>query len=86
MAEATRPRCAFAATHALSFTFLPRWLRGLESRTTLGPITLVSDVLQRCEALMLQSQVQFVLSHAHPKAPGALDAKPIGRPGSVRIC
>jgi hypothetical protein len=33
----------------------------------------VSDVLQGCEQLMLQSTVQFVLSHTHPKAPGALD-------------
>ncbi|RYY62428.1 MAG: hypothetical protein EOO24_58480, partial [Comamonadaceae bacterium] len=32
--------------------------------------------LQRCETLMLQSKVQFVLSHAHPKAQGALDAEP----------
>lgn len=41
-----------AATHALSFTFLPRWLRTLEMRTTLGPVQLMSDVLQRCEALL----------------------------------
>jgi len=39
-------------------------------------VQLMSDVLQRCEALMLQSKVQFVLSHAHPKAQGALDAEP----------
>ena len=57
----------FASTHALSFTFLPRWLRGLESQHHAGPGQLVSDVLQRCEALMLQSKVQFVLSHAHPQ-------------------
>ena len=36
----------------------------------------MSDMLQRCEALMLQSKVQFVLSHAHSKAQGALDAEP----------
>ena len=41
---------------------------------TLGPVQLISDVLQGCEQLMLQSKVQFVLTHAHPKAPGALDA------------
>jgi DNA-binding transcriptional LysR family regulator len=39
----------------------------------LGQVQLMSDVLARCEALMLQSKVQFVLSHAHAKAPGALD-------------
>ena len=62
-----------ASTHALSFTFLPHWLRRLESATPLGQVQLMSDVLARCEALMLQGKVQFVLSHGHAKAPGALD-------------
>ena len=62
-----------ASTHALSFTFLPQWLRRLEATAPLGQVQLMSDVLARCEALMLQSKVQFVLSHAHAKAPGALD-------------
>ncbi len=74
VAEANAVTLRIAATHALSFTFLPRWLRSLESRTTIGPVQLVSDVLQRCEALMLQSKVQFVLSHAHVQARGVLDA------------
>lgn len=73
VAEASAVTLRIAATHALSFTFLPRWLRSLESSITLGPVQLVSDVLQRCEALMLQSKVQFVLSHAHPQAQGAMD-------------
>ena len=73
VAEASSVTLRIASTHALSFTFLPRWLRGLEATTTLGPVELVSDVLQRCEALMLQSRVQFVLGHAHPQAAGALD-------------
>ncbi len=76
IAEASSVTLRIASTHALSFTFLPRWLRSLESHTTLGPVQLMSDVLQRCEALMLQSKVQFVLSHAHGKAQGALDAEP----------
>jgi LysR family transcriptional regulator, hypochlorite-specific transcription factor HypT len=66
VAEAHSTTLRFAATHALSFTFMPAWLRGLESRTTVGPIRLVSDVFARCEAMLLQSQAQFVLSHAHP--------------------
>ncbi|MDM0035706.1 LysR substrate-binding domain-containing protein [Variovorax sp. J22P271] len=76
IAEASSVTLRIASTHALSFTFLPRWLRSLESHTTLGPVQLMSDVLERCEALMLQSKVQFVLSHAHGKAHGALDAEP----------
>jgi DNA-binding transcriptional LysR family regulator len=73
VAEASSVTLRIASTHALSFTFLPRWLRGLESHTRLGPVHLVSDVLQGCEALMMQRKVQFVLSHAQSKAQGALD-------------
>ncbi|MES2185921.1 MAG: LysR family transcriptional regulator [Pseudomonadota bacterium] len=75
VAEAHSSTLRFAATHALSFTFMPGWLRGLESRTAVGPVRLVSDVLPRCEALLMQSQVQFLLCHAHPQAPGALQAE-----------
>ena len=75
VAEASSVTLRIASTHALSFTFLPRWLRSLESSMTLGPVQLVSDVLAQCEALMLQSKVHFVLSHAQPKAPGPLDAE-----------
>jgi DNA-binding transcriptional LysR family regulator len=75
VAEAHSATLRFAATHALSFTFMPGWLRGLESRTAVGPVRLVSDVLPRCEALLMQSQVQFLLCHAHPQAPGALQAE-----------
>ena len=63
----------FAATHSLSLTFLPQWLRGLESRTPIGPIQLVSDMLQQCEAWMQQGRVQFLLCHTHGQAPGRLD-------------
>lgn len=73
VADAGSATLRLAATHALSFTFLPGWLRGLEAHTAVGPINLVSDMMQRCETLLLQSQVQFALCHAHPKAPGALD-------------
>jgi DNA-binding transcriptional LysR family regulator len=63
----------FAATHALSLTFLPAWLRGLESRTPLGPVQLVSDMLQQCETLMQQGRAHFLLCHAHAHVPGRLD-------------
>ena len=84
VAEAHSTTLRFAATHALSFTFLPGWLHGLESRTTVGPITLISDVLARCEALLLESQVQFVMSHAHAQSSSELLAQgfPFVRVGS----
>jgi len=74
IADTSTVTLRFAATHALSFTFLPAWLRGLETKTNIGPIQLVSDVLQQCEALMLQGRVQFVLCHAHEHVPGRLEA------------
>ena len=74
VADAGSATLRFAATHALSLSFLPAWLRGLESRTTVGPIQLVSDVLLHCEALMLQGRVQFLLCHAHEQVPGRLDS------------
>lgn len=73
IAEASSTTLRFAATHALSFTFLPRWLHALEARSSLGPIQLVSDVQQRCEALLSQNQVHFMLAHAHPGVRGPLD-------------
>ncbi len=74
VAEANAATLRIAATHALSFTFLPGWLHGLEQRTQLGPVRLLSDVLAHCETLLLQSQVQFVLAHTHALAPGKLQA------------
>ncbi|APW38335.1 LysR family transcriptional regulator [Rhodoferax koreense] len=98
VAEASSATLRFAATHALSFTFLPGWLRGLESRTSVGPVQLVSDVMQRCEALLLQSKVQFVLSHAHARIASPLQAAgypsvqvgadlliPVSAPGGVGL-
>ena len=43
-----------------------------------GPIQLVSDVLQQCEALMLQGRVQFLLCHCARAGAGA------ARPGGLR--
>ena len=73
IADATSARLRIASTHALSFTFLPSWLRGLESRMPMGPVQLASDVLQQCEALLAQGRVQFLLCHAHDQVPLHLD-------------
>lgn len=64
---------SFAATHALSLTFFPRWLGSVESRLSTGPIQTVSDSSHACEDLLLQRRVQFVLCHGHVGAPGRLD-------------
>ncbi len=72
VAQANSTALRFAATHTLSFSFLTGWLQGFDSQTTLSSITLVSDVFARCEAMLLESQVQFVMSHAHPQASSQL--------------
>lgn len=73
--EANANTLRIAATHALSFTFMPYWLRGLESQMAIGQVQLISDVLQRCETMLLESQVQFLLTHTHAEAINALDTQ-----------
>lgn len=63
-----------AATHALSFTFVPNWLRSLEQGGLLGPIQLLSDSMAACEDLMLAGEADFLLGYAHAAARGRLDA------------
>lgn len=82
VSDASSATLRFASTHALSFTFLPTWLRGLESDSPVGPVQLMSDVMHQCEALMLQGRVQFLLCHWHEQVPGRLD--PATHP-SVRV-
>ncbi|MBE7368366.1 LysR family transcriptional regulator [Ramlibacter pallidus] len=70
VAQAGAATLRLAATHALSFSFVPRWLQSLERDAGGGPVRLVSDVLQRCEDLLAQGDVQFVVAHA-PAREGA---------------
>lgn len=76
VAEASSTTLRFAATHALSFTFMPRWLQALETQAATGPVgqlQLLSDVQQKCETLLSQNQVHFMLAHGHPGVRGPLD-------------
>lgn len=59
--------------------------------TALGPVQLMSDVLQRCEILMLDGKVQFALARSHPNARGVLDAddfksEQIGSDKLIAVC
>lgn len=73
IAEASSTTLRFAATHALSFTFMPRWLHALEAHASMGQLQLMSDVQQKCETLLAQNQVHFMLAHGHPGVRGPLD-------------
>jgi DNA-binding transcriptional LysR family regulator len=72
-ARAASGTLRFAATHALSLTFFPAWLRGLEAHMPAAvPVQLVADNMVACERLMLQGHAHFLLCHAHPAAASPL--------------
>ena len=56
---------AIAATHALSFTFFPQWVRRNDSILALGNLNLISDSMQACEQMMLRGDAPFLLCHHH---------------------
>ena len=56
---------SIAATHALSFTFFPQWVRRNDSILALGNLNLISDSMQACEQMMLRGDAQFLLCHHH---------------------
>jgi LysR family transcriptional regulator, hypochlorite-specific transcription factor HypT len=82
---------SIAATHTLSFTFFPSWLRqnlGLES---FGALNLISDSMEACEAIMLGGEVHFLLCHSHAAAPTRFDAErfasvAVGRDTLLPLC
>ncbi len=73
VADGSAATLRFAATHALSLSFLPGWLRGLEARVAVGAVEIISDVATRCETLLEQGRVQFLLCHAHDEVPARLN-------------
>jgi LysR family transcriptional regulator, hypochlorite-specific transcription factor HypT len=64
---------SIAATHALSFTFFPKWVRSSENILALGNLNLVSDSMQACEQMMLRGDVPFLLCHHHESMSSRLD-------------
>jgi DNA-binding transcriptional LysR family regulator len=82
---------AIAATHALSFTFFPGWIRSRVQFEALGALNLISDSMEACEAIMLAGEVQFLLCHYHADAPTRLDdgrfeSALVGRDRLVPLC
>jgi DNA-binding transcriptional LysR family regulator len=66
---------SIAATHALSFTFFPKWIRSNERVLALGNLNLISDSMQACEQMMLRGEAQFLLCHTHPNMSSRLETK-----------
>lgn len=82
---------SIAATHALSFTFFPGWIRTHADFQDLGTVNLVSDSMAACERIMLAGEVHFLLCHGHDGAPGHLgperfESIQVGRDTLVPLC
>ncbi|MCW2486801.1 LysR family transcriptional regulator [Candidatus Symbiopectobacterium sp. NZEC127] len=64
--EQRAPEVIMCATHALSFTFIPDWLRSNSDISRDGAFQLVSATLHACERMLTQGGAQFLLCHHHP--------------------
>ncbi|PDT87972.1 LysR family transcriptional regulator [Bradyrhizobium sp. Y36] len=64
---------SIAATHALSFTFFPGWIRKHLRFEALGALSLISESMEGCEQIMLSGEVHFLLCHAHAEAPARFE-------------
>jgi len=71
--ESDTASLSIAATHALSFTFFPAWMRDHLAAEEMGAINLMSDSMAACEEIMLAGEVHFLLCHGHGGAAGRLD-------------
>jgi len=73
--ERSTDALAIAATHALSFTFFPGWIRRHMQFEALGALSLISDSMEACEQIMLAGDVHFLLCHYHPDAPTRFESE-----------
>ncbi len=73
IAGQSTPVLHFAATHSLSFTFFPDWIRRAGQGAPLEAVRLSSDSMAACEQLLASGQAQFLLCHHLPGAPLPLD-------------
>lgn len=67
-AEEGAGELTFLATHALSLTFFPQWLRAYEEAVGERPVRLMADNMVACERQMLDGRAHFLLCHHHPAA------------------
>lgn len=65
VSEHQPPVLTIVATHVLSFTFFPRWIRKNEELFGRGNLNLISDNMDACEQTMMRGDAQFLLCHHH---------------------
>lgn len=91
MGEREMATLSIAATHTLSFTFFPGWIRRHVRLERLGSLNLISDSMAACEQIMLSGEVHFLLCHYHADAPTRLQVDrfpsvPVGNDVLVPVC
>jgi len=64
---------SFAATHALSQSYFPDWLRRVESARGGAAVQLVASNFAGCEKLLLDADAHVMLAHYHPSLVNRLD-------------
>lgn len=82
---------SFAATHALSFTFFPQWIRLHVAFEELGRLNLISDSMEACEQIMLRGDANFLLCHSCRGAaikltPGHFTSIVVGKDVLLPVC
>lgn len=65
-AQSSQSIVSFAATHSLSLTFFPGWIRGVEDRWGVLHTRLDSNQVANCVQALLRGQCHFMLCHTHP--------------------
>ncbi|WP_158873917.1 LysR family transcriptional regulator [Antarcticirhabdus aurantiaca] len=73
VAERQAHTLTIAATHVLSFTFFPTWIRRNDELFGRGNLNLVSDSMEACEQILSRGDAQFLLCHHHAAVPSRLD-------------
>lgn len=80
-----------AATHALSYTFVPKWLMQIGGPAEIGTLNMVSDTHRQCVRLLQNGDVSFFISHKSPAGAEAMPEKqfschPVGQDRLVPLC
>ena len=77
----------FTATHSLSLTFFPSWIRSIENFAGILNIRLDSGHAGACVEMMQRGACHFMLCHTHPSVEVGLDPRQFlaCRVGSDRI-
>jgi DNA-binding transcriptional LysR family regulator len=66
---------AFAATHSLSLSFFPQWMRAIEDRRGVLLTRLDSNQFEECVQALLKGHCHFMLCHVHPSVEVRLPAQ-----------